>query len=474
MRHVLALVLLAAALIPPPSARADTPTNPVIESISGADTVTIITERGKLEVGVGAPVRAGQWIKTGDRSAIRLLYPDGTTVVVGRATEYEVLAPSARAAEGAVLHEGYVRASVKQPAQRRDGAPKVRFLIRARSAVMGVRGTEFVAQSVPGSEVTVLHTLTGAVDIARNERQLLAGKGVPVKANFFSQAAAGAIEPPRAFNPGEFLRQTGALQPEATQLARQPLQSRAQVEQLRREVTAGSSPSIFVTATKSPLPIPSISPIAGKVEVQAAEQTATRTLGIRSSRALVYTSPSPSPSPNFQVSGQTSGAFIQTAQPATSVLDPKQLQPQPNPTGTRLPGAMIQSAFQSVQDLVTQDPKKDLARPDSVNLLNQTGATTTTTTTDPFAPVIKDTKDQQQTIEQQTNTFIAPPTKEFKPPIDTTSPATTTVDPGTSDPPASTASQSQTFQNAVQQLQLQKDAASTTQLPTLSPVKKNR
>ncbi len=199
------------------SANKDNPSSPVIESIDGDRIVLVKTPQGNKVGAPGTRIEIGDRIKTGPKGAAKIRFADGSKLIIGRSTEMEVRPPN----DGVPTQDliaGEIRGIIRKP-KLDDAAAKrgPRFMVRTRSAVMGVRGTDFV-YSVPEDKAAAVHTLQGTVEVASNEETIMEGKGQLVRENQFVEAKDGMITPTQAFNREQFVQAFAATQPESSAL----------------------------------------------------------------------------------------------------------------------------------------------------------------------------------------------------------------------------------------------------------------
>lgn len=207
----------------------ETPSQPVIDRVEGDQTVVVRTPQGNRVASRGTKVSIGDFIRTGPRASVKVLFPDGSKLLIGRSSEVEVKEPIGGTSV-TELHEGEVRGVIKKPKglqgivdASKNTPPK--FIVRSRAAVMGVRGTDFVysAEEVAGKTTeegvktvakSSLHTLEGMVEVASDEDALFMGKGVKVAPNQTVDAQQGVVGKPQAFDRGEFVQHLESAQPE--------------------------------------------------------------------------------------------------------------------------------------------------------------------------------------------------------------------------------------------------------------------
>ena len=143
---------------------------------------------------VGDHVGRGNVLQTDPKSKARVIYKNGDQFTVGPATAYKITWDEAKGDKPLLqLFYGKVRALVEK-----DG-PRTGLEVRTKSAVMGVRGTDFHAQAWSksgGSEVSVLR---GAVAV----RDAKAPEAKPVTVETGFSAVLRPAAPAAAGNAGQ-------------------------------------------------------------------------------------------------------------------------------------------------------------------------------------------------------------------------------------------------------------------------------
>src|SRR5947209_20354739 len=84
--------VLALSFGPAAVLRAEGAEGPVIESIEGDKIVIIVTSNGNRTVTRGTEIQFGDRVKTGPQSSVKVRYPDGSKLLIGRSTEMQVQA----------------------------------------------------------------------------------------------------------------------------------------------------------------------------------------------------------------------------------------------------------------------------------------------------------------------------------------------------------------------------------------------
>jgi ferric-dicitrate binding protein FerR (iron transport regulator) len=246
LAFALAALALAASAAPTAAQAAD---DLILESVEG-DRVVIVTDGKTLEPRQGkAGDRLSFWdvIQTSKRAAAKVRYPDGSLLVVGRDTKFTIQ-PKSEGTQYNQLDWGQVRAQVtpEKEAKAEAKAKKPRFVIRTKTAVMGVRGTDFVAGFDAASSQLSLHTLEGAVDVASSESQLMAWQGTQVNAGqALTWGESAEVPATSAFKPAELKQRIQAEQPELGTVPDRP---------------AGDEPAEDASKPTTPTPSPSPSP----------------------------------------------------------------------------------------------------------------------------------------------------------------------------------------------------------------------
>ena len=192
----------------------------IVESLAGDGVVFELgVEKEPKRLSLGNHIPFWDSVQTSSRSAVKIRYSDGSIVVVGRDTKFQVL-PKQEGTQYNKLDWGQVRAQVEKE-DKPDPAKPPRFVIRTKTATMGVRGTDFMVGFDAASGTSELHTIEGVVDLAHQESQVMGGHGVPVTAG--QQASLGealSVPPaPKAFNTQTFVAQVAAAEPEMAKLA---------------------------------------------------------------------------------------------------------------------------------------------------------------------------------------------------------------------------------------------------------------
>jgi hypothetical protein len=179
---------------------------PVILQISG-DSSKVIDPQGKRISEVGSVLEPGTSIATGDHSSVQIKYPDGSRVSVGAKSKLVTEAGTVDA-QSVNLNFGRINALI-----HKQKSVDLHFKVKTKSATMGVRGTHFVVDAEPSGKSST-HVLEGRVDVAKDEKRLLAGEGVHVLQDQFVDVDKNKISEVKAFKGSEFIDQMKQEQPE--------------------------------------------------------------------------------------------------------------------------------------------------------------------------------------------------------------------------------------------------------------------
>jgi hypothetical protein len=133
-------------------------------------------------------------------------FQDGSELELSEKTRMRLVASDAARFTVELTH-GRVRGrfkKIKEDLQKKKKDTKPRFLLRTKAAVLGVRGTEFVASALANTEAQ-FHTIEGTVEVAKSSEALLAGEAAQVPAGQFVAATeAAGVSAPQAFDVAQF------------------------------------------------------------------------------------------------------------------------------------------------------------------------------------------------------------------------------------------------------------------------------
>ena len=211
-RPLIALLMM----LPTCSALADGPGKYLLEALGGAEKLATVETGGKtINATEGMELHPGDRLKTGYRTSAKIVYPDGTKVIVGRLADVKIGEKSGDV-QFSELNSGEMRAAVSKA----GGGKKLKFMIRTKNVVMGVRGTDFLFRHDEHKEFSQLYTFDGRVELSRSEAELQAGKGVAVDMNYYADVTPTQIIGPKPFEPKPFIASIAKDDPELLKQAR--------------------------------------------------------------------------------------------------------------------------------------------------------------------------------------------------------------------------------------------------------------
>jgi hypothetical protein len=130
---------------------------------------------------IGDSVDKGNIVRTAPGAKARVVYSNGDQINVGPATAYRVTwdKDSNQGRTQVTLAYGKLRGVIEK------GGPRSKLQIRTRTAVMGVRGTDFfIAQGGAADESTEVSIIRGEVEVKPKAPE---AKPIPVKAGFSAE-----------------------------------------------------------------------------------------------------------------------------------------------------------------------------------------------------------------------------------------------------------------------------------------------
>jgi hypothetical protein len=191
---------------------ADAKTVQLLE-IQGEPKTEIKIERAGKEIKIKAAdaIEAGDVVFAGENQTLVLQFDPqkedtATTpqdvLTLSPGTQFEINPESEDLGQSGTLKDGSVKGGFHRPAHmdKTLKKKKLRFTLRTRSAVMGVRGTEFLVSGASGSGNFNFFTTQGAVEVAKSEQALAAGESTALEAGKMLQATPAGITPPKAFD----------------------------------------------------------------------------------------------------------------------------------------------------------------------------------------------------------------------------------------------------------------------------------
>jgi hypothetical protein len=178
---------------------------PEILGVAGSAGILVSRARGGSRVAhAGDPLWAGDSFVTPGGVSVKISYEDGSVVLAGPSTQ--VLMEDVKETLSVSSSQGVIRAIVVPLPPSAPRPKHARFLIRTRSAVMGVRGTDFIVENDAAKLVTEVHELVGVVDVAANEGALSRGQITPLNQGNSLRIIGAQIGTPSQFDRESFLK----------------------------------------------------------------------------------------------------------------------------------------------------------------------------------------------------------------------------------------------------------------------------
>jgi hypothetical protein len=194
---------------------AEEPLQIYIESASKESGATLLSGTNSSSPHLGDSLAPSDRIQTKD-VAVRIVYPDGSTETLGKNSDLEIKKPEAGADSKPIfisyLHSGFVHARAKHQANPND---EPHFIIESKTAVAGVRGTEFTMTANNAEDVQV-HTLEGKVAVS-NER-IKIKEAQLYSAGEFARVKGGQVAAPEKFNLMDYRKKINSEHPEVHKL----------------------------------------------------------------------------------------------------------------------------------------------------------------------------------------------------------------------------------------------------------------
>jgi hypothetical protein len=166
----------------------------------------------------GMELHPGDQLLTGYRSSAEVLYPDGSKLLLGRTTALTV-GELKDGVQRNQMNYGEVRGKVTKP-QGGGGGDAVKYMIQSDTAMLGVRGTDFLFRQENGKPLASAYTFEGAVDLSVSRTDKRAARTVTVSNGTMAVATETGIKAPNSFKIRQFLAKLDKDDPEMGQLAR--------------------------------------------------------------------------------------------------------------------------------------------------------------------------------------------------------------------------------------------------------------
>lgn len=144
---------------------------------SSQNAATVILLKGKVAkrtgqepvwIKEGEKIEEGATISTSANGAAKLLLEDRSQINLGPNSSIQVESKGGAGSPAMIeMIRGQVRTKVTTDLMEKTNSHKTKFILRTRSATMGVRGTDFQAVFNPDNQITSLVTFEGEVAMAK-------------------------------------------------------------------------------------------------------------------------------------------------------------------------------------------------------------------------------------------------------------------------------------------------------------------
>ncbi len=182
-----------------------------IENMSNSSKVAILGNQISNNVKSGQILTPGDRVQTTDSSA-RIAFADGSLLTLGKNSELEIKkteldSQSKQNVKTVFLKAGFIHARI----HHQEGEPSPHFYIETKTAVVGVRGTEFTMHSAENDDLKI-HVLEGKVGIASDRSKFESAQ--LISTGQMVNAKAKLISPPESFNLAEYRKKLSLEYPE--------------------------------------------------------------------------------------------------------------------------------------------------------------------------------------------------------------------------------------------------------------------
>ncbi len=205
------------------------PTGAFIETIAGHATVPAQIGGEAKELSEGDLVPDGTTLHTSAGEVVRVGYSNGTQVTLGGDTEARMDEESGVPLWDLVKGIFAAKVEKKVPASEDH-----RFLVKTKTAVAGVRGTQFYVEQNDASESSI-HTMEGVVEVAKDRSELKKGTGEKVAMNMQVKAVRSGISKPETFDRQAFMAELRTRHPFLSKVLKKPARSWQVVSEQRRQ-----------------------------------------------------------------------------------------------------------------------------------------------------------------------------------------------------------------------------------------------
>jgi hypothetical protein len=191
------------------------------------DPISVFSKDGRRGACVDCPIYEGDRIETKRKQNATVVMDEGTEISVGAESVVHVDNWNQRDSDGLLMRTLRLGRGALRAVVNKVYSDKEPFVVKSTDAVMGVRGTEFVAalnqERLRGREnqpTTSLYTVTGEVHFAKSTSDLAQGNAVVARAGYRSVIARGMDLPltPTQYKPSVLNRLIKSKLPQVKRL----------------------------------------------------------------------------------------------------------------------------------------------------------------------------------------------------------------------------------------------------------------
>ncbi len=139
----------------------------VVTHLKGVASSYRVIDKTLNPIQIGSTIHFGDIIETKDKSFVKIKFPDKSSYILGPNSKLSITKQSQNSPKVINLLEGRIKGFVLKD-QFNPSGYQHKVFVKTRSAILGVRGTEFVASYNTKNYITSNITLEGEVDVYKS------------------------------------------------------------------------------------------------------------------------------------------------------------------------------------------------------------------------------------------------------------------------------------------------------------------
>ncbi len=143
-----------------------------VTSLKGIVTLHKLTDKTFTPIQIGSVINYGDVIETKAKSFVKIKFPDKSSYILGPNSKLSITKQTPDSPKILNLLEGRIKGLVMKGQSKPSGYHHKVF-VKTRSAILGVRGTEFVTSYNGKNHITSNITLKGEVDLYKTSDELI-------------------------------------------------------------------------------------------------------------------------------------------------------------------------------------------------------------------------------------------------------------------------------------------------------------